>query len=231
MKKILGILLLVLCISTPVSAITDAELIQEQTIQNQIDDIGTKILNANKIPKRIIFVYNKADKKSKLKMDTTLSSRQIIMYTNSYKFVENNDELAAYLAREIALAAKSFNGKCAGGLKSLQIKAAPKKYELVADKIAVDYMVNAGYHPIGLITYIQKTSPQRRFDKFSNKNLTSKRLAVIYEYIYTKYPYYLVNNPYFTNEHYQNFLLTSVNNRKLLQHKIETGSKENLKYE
>ena len=46
MKKILGILLLVLCISTPVSAITDAELIQEQTIQNQIDDIGTKILNA-----------------------------------------------------------------------------------------------------------------------------------------------------------------------------------------
>lgn len=229
-KKII-IIICLLSFSIPAFAVTDEELIQEQTIQNRIDNIGAKILNANKIPDRVIFVYNKEEKKSKLKMDTTLSSRQIQMYDNSYKFIENDDELAAYLARGIALATRSFNGVFAGGLKSIEMKAAPKKYQIVTDKIAVDYMVNAGYHPVALITYLQKTAPQRRFDRFSNQNLTSKRLAIIYEYIYTKYPYYLANNPYFENEHYQNFLLTSVYNRKLLKEKIETGSKEKIKYE
>ena len=92
-------------------------------------------------------------------------------------------------------------------------------------------MVNAGYNPVALITYIQKTSPQRRFDAISNHNLTSKRLAIIYEYIYVKYPYYLKNNEYIDNENYQNFLLTSRDNRRLLQEKIMTGSGERLKYE
>lgn len=230
LKKII-IIMCLLFFGIPALAVTDEELIQEQTIQNRIDNIGTKILNSNKIPNRVIFVYDKTEKKSKLKMDTTLSSRQILMYNNSYKFIENDDELAAFLARGIVLATRSFDGICSGGLKSVQMKAAPKKYQIVADKIAIDYMVNAGYHPVALITYLQKTAPQKRFDRFSNQNLTSKRLAVIYEYIYTKYPYYLANNPYFENEHYQNFLLTSVNNRKLLQQKIETGSKEKLKYE
>jgi hypothetical protein len=61
--------------------------------------------------------------------------------------------------------------------------------------------------------------------------LTSKRLANVYEYIYTKYPYYLKNNEYITNEAYQNFLLTSVENRKKLQDKVRTGSKKEIKYE
>ena len=92
-------------------------------------------------------------------------------------------------------------------------------------------MVKADYNPIALITFIQKTSPQKRYDTISTKNLTSKRLAIIYEYIYTKYPYYLANNTYINNEFYQRFLLTSQNNRRLLQEKIKNNSKENLKYE
>ena len=46
-----------------------------------------------------------------------------------------------------------------------------------------------------------------------------------------KYPYFLENNKYFENEHYQNFLLTSVNNRRMLLNKIKSGSKEELDYE
>lgn len=231
-KKII-VLFAMLCI--PIAAYAEEnyeqKLINEQTIQTRIDNVGVKLLNANKIPRRIIFVYNEAEKKSKLKLDTTMTSRQVIMFDNAYKSIENDDELAAFLAREIVLAAKSFDREFAGGLNTLQIKAAPKKYEIIADKLAVNFMVKAGYDPIGLITYLQKTAPQRRFDKFSNRNLTSKRLAIIYEYIYTKYPYYLANNKYFENEHYQNFLLTSVNNRKMLQQKIKNGSKEELHYE
>ena len=92
-------------------------------------------------------------------------------------------------------------------------------------------MVKAGYNPIALITYIHKTTPQKRYDIVSTQNLTTKRTATLYEYIYTKYPYYLANNVYINNEHYQNFLLTSQNNRKLLEEKIKSGSKKELKYE
>ena len=72
-----------------------------------------------------------------------------------------------------------------------------------------------------LITFINKTCPQTRQDVFSSRNLTSKRLAHIYQRIYTKYPSFLANNTYLYNDYYQNFLLTSQENRKLLQEKIE----------
>lgn len=56
-------------------------------------------------------------------------------------------------------------------------------------------------------------------------------LLKIYEYIYTKYPYYLINNEYLENIHYQNFLLTSQNNRRMLEEKVKNNSREILKYE
>lgn len=209
----------------------EQKIVKEQTAQSRINDMGSKILNSNKIDKRMIFVYNSQEKKSLLKMDPSVTSRQIILYDGDYKFVQNDDELAALVSRGILTAMKSYHGALNGYLSALQIKAAPKKFEIVADKRAVDFMVNAGYDPVGLITFIQKSCPQKRFDRFSNRNLTSRRLAIIYEYIYTKYPYFLANNKYFENEHYQNFLLTSQDNRRMLQEKIKTGSKKELDYE
>lgn len=209
----------------------EQKIVKEQTAQSRINDMGSKILNTNKIDKRMIFVYNSQEKKSLLKMDPSVTSRQIILYDGDYKFIQNDDELAALVSRGILTAMKSYHGAFNGYLSALQIKAAPKKFEIVADKRAVDFMVNAGYDPIGLITFIQKSYPQKRFDRFSNRNLTSRRLAIIYEYIYTKYPYFLANNKYFENEHYQNFLLTSQDNRRMLQEKIKTGSKKEPDYE
>ena len=211
--------------------ITEEQIAQEQSIQSRINDIGSKLLNANKIDKRIIFVYDEQAKDTFFKINPELTRRQVVVYGSEYKFIQNDDELAAYLARGILITAKSYEGLFNGYLSAFELKAAPKKFELAADKRAVDFMVNAGYHPVGLITFIQKSCPQKRFDRFSNKNLTSKRLAHIYEYIYTKYPYYLANNPYYENEHYQNFLLTSMKNRKMLEEKIKSGSKEELPYE
>ena len=93
-------------------------------------------------------------------------------------------------------------------------------------------MVNAGYNPLGLITHIQKTYPQARQDKISTNNLTSKRLAYIYEKIYTQYPSFLVNNAYLKNEYYQNFLLTSLENRKKVAEKVKSPlTTKGLKYE
>ena len=235
MKKIIIIVLLMMltCTSSVFAeeTVNEEEIAKEQTIQNKINSIGTRILNANKIPNRVVFVYNKAEKKSKLKYDKTLTSRNVVMYNGTYKYTDSDDEIAAFLARDIVLVSKSYDGEFSGELNSIQIMASPKKYEIIADKLAVDMMVNAGYNPLGLITFINKTCPQRRFDFVSNKNLTSKRLAIIYEYIVKKYPYFLVNNNYLNNEYYQNFLLTSQENRRMLKKHLETGSKEKIKYE
>lgn len=231
MKKFLILFSALVLMAGKGFAIEQSEIIKEQTIQEKINEVGLKVLNANKIDKRIIFVYDKAEKKSILKSADELTKRQIIITEGEYKFVANDDELAAFVSRGISMALKSYGGIWRGGLNAIQVKAAPKLYEIVADKRAVDFMVNAGYHPVALITFLNKSQPQKRYDTFSGSNLTSKRLAIIYEYIYTKYPYYLANNKYLENESYQNFLLTSVENRKKLEEKIENGSKDRIKYE
>ena len=231
MKKIL-LIAIALIFSTQVFAVDESEIIEENSINTRINNVGTKILNANKIEKRIVFAYDKRSKLEVLKNADSITKRQIVLYQDSYKFVETDDELAAYVAREIPVALRSYDGIADGWLSSLKIKAAPKKYELVFDKFAIDYMVKAGYNPLGLITFINKSCPQKRQDTFESNNLTSKRLANIYEYIFIKHPTFLVKNTYIDNEYYQNFLLTSQENRKLLQEKIENEDwNKKIKYE
>ena len=135
------------------------------------------------------------------------------------------------LSREISSAIKSYSGTWGGWLDSVEVTLGSKKFETVADKRAVDYMVKSGYNPLALIVFINKTCPQKRTDKIGRHNLTSKRLARIYEYITYKYPYYLKNNAYLDNKYYQNFLLTSVANRKKLEEKIRTKSAGEINYE
>ena len=53
---------------------------------------------------------------------------------------------------------------------------------------------------------------------------------LIYEYIYTKYPSILVDNEYKDNIYYQNFLLTSRNNRMKLLEKVKAGSTKRVNY-
>ena len=229
MKRFL--LILIMLTSGCVLASDDATLAETSAIEARINSIGVKILNANKIDKRVVFVYSEKDKLKLLKGMEALTKRQVVVYQNDYKNIETDDELAAYVAEQIPAAARSYQGGT-GFLSSVKMKAAPKKYELVFDKLAVDYMVKAGYNPLGLITWINKSCPQARQDKLSHSNLTSKRLALIYERIYMKYPSFLAKNTYIQNEYYQNFLLTSQENRKLLQEKVQNKDwKRELKYE
>ena len=138
----------------------EQEILRTQSIQSRVNDIGSKLLNANKIEQRIVFVYNEKEKESFLTIDPSVMSREVILYDGYYQYTQNDDELAAYLARGILTAMKSYHGFFNGYLSALQIKAAPKKFEIVADKRAVDFMVNAGYNPLGLITFIQKSCLQ-----------------------------------------------------------------------
>ena len=153
------------------------------------------------------------------------------MYDDLYKSVQSDDELAAAMAREISIVMKSYSGMWGGRLDSIQVSLGSKKFEKVADKRAIDYMVKAGYNPLALIVHINKTCPQKRSDFISRSNLTSKRLALIYEYLTFKYPDYLENNEFINDKYYQNFLLTSIENRAKLKEKIRTRSTKEVKYE
>lgn len=231
MKKLFLLLVFMFLIAPAMAEENQKTPTELNQIQARVDRIGTDLLNKNKITKRVIFVYSEAEKAEFRLMSKTLTDRQIILYDGIYRFIQTDDELAAALARDISTAVKSYNGMWGGYIDSIQVALGPKKFETVADKRAVDYMVNAGYNPLALIVFINKTCPQKKGDRFSQHNLTSKRLARIYEYITYKYPEYLVNNSYSDNIYYQNFLLNSINNRKLLEQKIENNSKKELKYE
>ncbi len=92
----------------------------------------------------------------------------------------------------------------------------PRKFEIFADTQAIDYLVNAGYNPLGMITYINKLCPQK-LSKLSRHNTSTQRMVHIYENIFIKYPYFLKNNKYIDNVYYQNFLLNSMDNRRELK--------------
>lgn len=198
-------------------------------VQQTIDETGFKLLNANKLDKIIVFSHNK--KRNIVKEKMTWVKREVIIYDKDLIHAQSDDELAALLAREVSLSMRTYDGSIGGIISALQVKMSPKKYELVADKRAADYMVTAGYNPLGLITYIVKSAPQKKQDAVSSHNLTSKRLMHIYEHIYFKYPCYLVNNTYIDNEYYQHFLLSSIENRRKLEVKIKTKDKGRVDYE
>lgn len=230
MKKILFLFAIFLLMPIYANQV-DSEIQKYNLTQERINKIGNNILNYNKIQKRVIFAYNDVDKKRMLDIYDELTKRQVVVYDELYKNTSDDNELAGMLSREIALVIKSYKGMWGGRIDAIQVALSPKKFEIFADKRAVDFMVNAGYNPIALITYINKTCPQKRSDKISRENLTSKRLAVIYEYITYKYPQYLKDNEYENNPYYQNFLLTSLFNRSMLNEKIKSKSTKALKYE
>lgn len=232
MKSIILFVLILGFLVMPAWAVENSSTPEEiNSIQTRVDKVGTNILNRNKITKRIIFAYDEAEKSKFRLMDKSLTHRQVILYSGTYRFIQSDDELAAALSRDIAIAIKSYNGMWGGKLDSVQVSLSPKKFETFADKRAVDFMVNAGYNPLALIVFVNKTCPQKKGDFLSKHNLTSKRLARIYEYITYKYPQYLEENEYISNMYYQNFLLTSLNNRKKLQEKVNNHWSGDLRYE
>ena len=223
MMRKLVLFLIVFCFTFPAFAAgnsdaQDIDIWKNMRIQRYIDDVGFNILNANRIDKRMVFTYNE-------------QSQQIVIYKNQINHIADQNELAAMLAREIVKGTLSYDGFARGFVTSAQMKFAPKKYELFFDKRAVDLMVTAGYDPVAMIIFLNKLGEQKRFSFVLTNNTVSKRMAEVYEYIYTKYPQFLANNSYLDNKYYQNFLLTSENNRRMLQEKVRTYSQKRLKYE
>ena len=210
MKKIL--IMLLAFVSMPVFA----GLANEQEIQTRVDRIGTSILNSNKIQTRVIFTCNKKGKRNIHNINRKIKDNCIIMYDGLYLYAEDDNELAAILTWNIFYTTK-FRTNFSNRYK---YATSPKFYELIVDKRTVDYMVNAGYDPLALIVYLNKTCPDYKYRFFTRHNVTSERLMAIYEYIITKYPKELEKTDYYDNIYFQNFLLDSVLERKVLLEKL-----------
>jgi len=226
MKKILFLTFIILFCATNANAYTVSHT-KDGEMQQLITSIGFKILNANKIPYRTIFTLS--DKKA-INAVTYLNTREIRIYKGLLPYIEKEDELAAIIAHEIGHAVESYQGIFNGAFSGLKMSLSPKKYEYKADKDGIDYMVKAGYNPVAMIVAGNKIFPQYNGDMLSTHPLSSRRLMTIYEYIYNKYPYFLANNEYINNVYYQNFLLTSNENRQKLKEKIEKKSNKRLRY-
>lgn len=225
-KLLLGVIIAVsMCVpSFAWDVKTEAEL------QERVNSVGFNILNANRIEHRLIFkVINRVYTRD-IWADVSSVNRTVWLKPCILPYINSDDELAGILSHQIAHGVDTYDGALRGYVSILNYWVAPNKYDLKADKRAVDYMVNAGYNPLGYIVILNKIGQQYRYDIFSNHTLISRRMMLIYEYIYTKYPSILADNEYKDNIYYQNFLLISRSNRLKLQEKVQTGSNKKPKY-
>lgn len=224
MKKILLVFVAMFLFSNlSVLAIQDTEFSQDAQAQKYLSNIGFKILNANRIDKRVVFYYNFRDRD--INAFARGFDKAVVLNKGIIPFIDSDDEYAAILCHEIAHQIDFYEG---GPFINLLMNLSPKKYEIKADKRAVDFMVKAGYNPLSIIVVMNKSFGQWSYESATHP-VTSRRMAYLYEYIYTKYPEYLANNDYKNNIYYQNFLLTSRENRLKFQQKIENPSMKNKK--
>ncbi len=222
MKKIfvLSCIMLGLCCSA--SFATEIDLTRDGRMQNYVSEIGFKILNANRIDKRMVFYYVN---KNTVNADASYSNRKIQLYKGIATYLDSEDEYAAVLSHEISHAVDSYDGVLRGFFNPLTYLVRPRKYEEKADKRGVDFMVKAGYNPVAMIVVMNKVFTQTRFEWCYTHPISSRRMTYVYEYIYKKYPSYLANNVYQHNVYYQNFLLTSRKDREKFQEKMEQTNK------
>jgi len=217
MKKLLLILALLSVSLAPAFALfEDSSIDKSHKVQQKISEIAFKLLNGSRVDK-IIPVHYHPDKKNINAYAWKYGTTFVIIPKGIVRFFESDDEMAAIIAHELSHGITISEGFS----KRFAMNLNPKKYEYQADKMGIDLMVNAGYNPVAMIVAFTKFAPQEFYDIFSTHPKTSKRLATMYAYIYTKYPQYLANNAYKDNVYYQNFLLTSKENRKNFEQKAE----------
>ncbi len=228
MRKYIYGLVLMLMFCVPAFASWDVKT--EAQLQERMNCVGFNLLNSSRIEHRMIFrVINRVYTRD-IWADVSSVNRTVWIKPCILPYIDSDDELAGILSHQISHGVDTYEGAFRGYASVLNYWVAPNKYDLKADKRAVDYMVNAGYNPLALIVIMNKIGQQYRYDVFSNHTLISRRMMRIYEYIFTKYPSILADNEYKDNIYYQNFLLTSRNNRNLLKEKFETGSKKKINY-
>lgn len=192
MKRILLIFALLIGLSVQANEITVSNVTMDNiwnklgSREEKVNIVGAKILNSNKITKRVVFNVNNSNS---VNAYAAYSNKTVSINKGTLNYIDNDDELAAILAHEIVHAMDYYDGFG----KAIVMTFNSKSYEVKADLVAIDYMVNAGYNPVAMITVMNKIGGESIWDwgiLWSHPK-TSTRLMKDYEYIYKKYPKYL----------------------------------------
>ena len=231
MRKLL-IISLALLLLGPLSAVfadteiyTNAEIVKRRKL---IQKVGYQILNANRIEERMNFEY--AHQRKEINAYSKGSDRTIVVTKGMMNTVDSEDELAAVLGHEISHSIDSYRGIFKGYFSNFVWLPTARRNETRADLRSIDFMVNAGYNPVAALIVYNKILSQPRYEWYSSHPVGSKRMAKMYERIFQKYPYFLVNNEYIKNPIYQNFLLNSKKNRLEFKEALEEAKNTNKKF-
>lgn len=168
----------------------------------KINEVGTKIINANCLSKRI--PIQMVIKPNVINASCALWNKTVHIYSGLLPYIDNDDELAYIMGHEMAHSLDAYDGP----LKWIEISCNLRAYEYKADLIGIDLMVKAGYNPIAAITCANKWMGEDPFDLFMTHPKASKRLMAMYKYIYVKYPW-AMKTDMVHNVSYENFVYSS----------------------
>jgi len=190
--------------------------------EQKVLDVGTKILNANKIDKRIAIVTGRDYKNNNA--NTNYLTKTVTVYYGILPYIDNDDELAFVIGHEMGHAIDAYGGF----FKWTDMWLNSKSYETKADLVGIDLMVKAGYNPVAAICFQNKSFPETYWDGWlwTSHPKTSTRLMDMYKYIYVKYPWALQTDMVY-NVNYENFTYSSQKEINLfLQHQKERSAKQ-----
>lgn len=166
--------------------------------------VGTKIINANKLDKRIPIQTIRSN--TKINAFSSPADKTVSIYYGLLPYIDNDDELAAVLSHEMAHSLDEYGGP----FKWINMTLNSKEYEFKADLVGIDLMTKAGYNPVAAICVNNKWMPESYWDfgVFTTHPKTSRRLMKMYEYIYVKYPWALKTDMVH-NVNFENFTYSS----------------------
>ncbi len=219
--RIFLILLIAFSFMPDICMADELRLDKDTCYQKILNETGFRLLNANNIPNRATFYYL-SENKVKTKINVRL--KRLYLYKGVFPYLEDENEYAALISIELARLLDIQTGF----FRRFSISYSPRKYEIRADKRAVDLMVNAGYDPVAIITLLNKLLKEQCWYEYNIfKHNGSERMKQVYFYIYEKYPVYLADNKYIKNPYYQNFLRVTKNDRKRMrliqENRLNTG--------
>lgn len=229
MKKILilcGLLLIGLSACADVmevETIGDMKTFWDRTgkYEQKVLEVGTKIINANRIDKRIAIQTIRENKT--INAHSYALDKTVYVYYGILPYIDNDDELAFIMSHEMTHTLDQYGGF----FKWTDMWLNSKSYETKADLNGIDLMVKAGYNPVAAITCANKWMGERYWDGslLSSHPKTSKRLIDMYKYIYVKYPWALESDMVH-NVNYENFTYSSEKEINLfIQHQKERSMK------
>lgn len=170
--------------------------------EEKVLDVGTKILNANKLDKRVVIQVARNSKA--INAFASPTQKTVYIFTGILPYCDNDDELAYLISHETAHCIDFYDGF----MKWFFVMTFNKKeYEYKADLIGIDLMVKAGYNPIAAISAANKVLDESFWDSFLfwTHPKGSKRTLAMYKYIYIKYPW-AFNTDAIHNVNYENFV-------------------------